>query len=182
MHESGSLSSEWNGTASEKNADDPAAMLEEWFQTHQGELLGTAYYLIGNLQDAQDTIQEVFLRCWNHRNQLAEIRDVQAWTFRITFNLVKDIRKAAWNRRKKNLPHRLSCLTAKEITPDEIVAEDEQMQLLRERIAGLDEPDKEVFLLRQNGDFTYGQIAELLAIPEGTVKTRMRRAIETLKK
>ena len=174
MHESGSFSSE-------QNSGDPVVSLEEWFRVHQEELLGTVYYLVGNLQDAQDAVQEAFVRSWNHRNQLPEVRDVEAWVYRIAFNVAKDIRKTAWNQRRKSLPVDISFMPAKENTPGDIVAENEQIQLLRERIAALEEPDKEVFLLRQNGDLTYQQIAELLGIPEGTVKTRMRRAIEKLK-
>ena len=171
MHESGSRSSEHNTTG------DPVALLEEWFRTHQEELLGTAYYLLGNLADAQDAIQEAFLRCWKHRNQLPEVRDVSAWIYRITFNIAKDIKKSAWNRKRESLPEDISAVSAKEKTPDDIAAENEQIQILRKRIAELDEPDREVFLLRQNGDLTYQQIAELLGIPEGTVKTRMRKAV-----
>jgi RNA polymerase sigma-70 factor (ECF subfamily) len=139
------------------------------------------YYLVGNLQDAQDAVQEAFLRCWKRRGQLPEVRNLKAWIFQITLNIARDIRKAAWNQRKKSLSNDIAFMPAKGNTPDEIVSEDEQLQLLRERIAGLDEPDKEVFLLRQNGDLTYPQIAELLAIPEGTVKTRMRRAIKQMR-
>jgi len=180
MHKSGPHSSEQRDAVSEKSVD-VAVMLEEWFLEHQEELLGTVYYLIGNLPDAQDAVQEAFVRSWNHRNQLPQVRDLKAWIYRITLNVARDIRKAAWNQRRKSFPDDLSSLAAKEKTPDEIVAEDEQIQLLRKWIAALEEPDKEVFLLRQNGDLTYPQIAELLGIPEGTVKTRMRKAIEKMR-
>ena len=176
MHESGSLSSDQR-----EAVPDPAVTLEEWFRTHQEELLGTVYYLIGNLPDAQDAVQEAFVRSWNHRHQLAEIRDLKAWIYRITFNVARDIRKAAWNQRRKSLPDDFSSQATKGNPPDEIAAENEQIQILRKRIAALEEPEKEVFLLRQNGDLTYQQIAELLAIPEGTVKTRMRKAIEKIR-
>jgi len=171
MHESGSRSSEHGSTN---------VLLEEWFRTHQAELLGTVYYLVGNLSDAQDAIQEAFLRCWNHREQLPEIENLNAWIYRIALNVAKDMQKAAWKRRRKSLPGDLSSMTGKESTPDEIAAENEEIQLLRKRIAELDEPDKEVFLLRQNGNLTYRQIGELLGIPEGTVKTRMRKAIKQM--
>jgi RNA polymerase sigma-70 factor (ECF subfamily) len=56
------------------------------------------------------------------------------------------------------------------------------MDRLRAAIADLREEEKEVFLLRQNGELTYEEIADLLSIPSGTVKTRMRLALERLRK
>jgi RNA polymerase sigma-70 factor (ECF subfamily) len=46
----------------------------------------------------------------------------------------------------------------------------------------LREEEKEVFLLRQNGDLTYEQIAEMRHVPVGTVKTQMRSALDKLRK
>ena len=58
----------------------------------------------------------------------------------------------------------------------------ESVELLRQAILGLREEEKEVFLLRQNGDLTYEQIAELRQVPIGTVKTQMRSALDKLRK
>ena len=181
MRGSDSISSERSGAVSEGFSEDQAALLEEFFRNHQNELLGTVYYIVGNLQDAQDAVQEAFIRCWNHREQLTEVRNVKAWVFHITLNVARDIRKTAWIRKKKDWPEEREFAGKNEQTPDNLASENEQLALLQKRIAALDEPDKEVFLLRQNGDLTYQQIGELLSIPEGTAKTRMRRAIETLR-
>ncbi len=158
-----------------------AASLENLFQQHQNELLGTVYYIVGNLQDAQDALQEAFLRCWKNLDQVPDVKNLKAWVFRITLNVGRDIRKTAWNRKRKEMPDEPGLLAVEHQTPDRLASENEQLLLLERRIAELDEPDREVFLLRQNGDFTYRQIAELLDIPEGTAKTRMRRALEKLR-
>ena len=55
------------------------------------------------------------------------------------------------------------------------------MRLLRTAIANLRSDEKEVFLLRQNGDLTYEQIAEIRQAPVGTVKTQMRSALQKLR-
>jgi len=60
--------------------------------------------------------------------------------------------------------------------------EGERMERLRGAIAELRDEEKEVFLLRQNGELTYEEIADLLNIPSGTVKTRMRLALERLRR
>jgi RNA polymerase sigma-70 factor (ECF subfamily) len=58
----------------------------------------------------------------------------------------------------------------------------ETMERLREAIVHLRQEEKEVFLLRQNGDLTYEQIAEIRKAPVGTVKTQMRSALQKLRK
>jgi RNA polymerase sigma-70 factor (ECF subfamily) len=67
-------------------------------------------------------------------------------------------------------------------TPMQIAEQNEQLQLLRNAITELREEEQEVFLLRQNGDMTYEEIATSIGIPTGTVKTRMRLALQKLRK
>jgi len=58
----------------------------------------------------------------------------------------------------------------------------ESIDRVRQAILGLRDEEKEVFLLRQNGDLTYEQIAEMRRCPVGTIKTQMRTALEKLRK
>lgn len=157
------------------------SLLEEVFRDHQNELFATLYYLLGNQEDARDAVQEAFLRCWKNREQLPTIENLKAWVFRIALNIGRDVRKSAWNRKKKELVEEsASFISGREPSPENNALEREKIQQLRTAIAELDDSEKEVFLLRENGQFTYAQIAETLEIPEGTVKTRMRRAIANL--
>ena len=58
----------------------------------------------------------------------------------------------------------------------------ESVERVRLAIHGLRQEEKEVFLLRQNGELTYEQIAEIRNRPVGTVKTQMRSALQKLRK
>ena len=62
-----------------------------------------------------------------------------------------------------------------------VAARNEQLLRLREAIRGLRDEEQEVFLLRQNGQLKYEEIAEAAGIPLGTVKTRMRLALTKLR-
>ena len=159
----------------------PARSLEDAFALHQSELLGTLYYLVGNLEDARDALQEAFLKCWKHQDQVAGIENLKAWIFRIALNTGRDLRETAWRRKRQGLPEDETSLAGHEQRPDEIVEHDERLQRLRGALAQLRDEEKEVFLLRQNGDLTYEEIAEALEIPSGTVKTRMRLALTRLR-
>lgn len=73
-------------------------------------------------------------------------------------------------------------IAGRDPTPDEILEDRESITRLRAAITELRRDEKEVFLLRQNGDLTYEEIAEIRNQPIGTVKTQMRAAIAKLKK
>jgi len=66
--------------------------------------------------------------------------------------------------------------------PLDMMEEKETLERLRRAIMDLRPDEKEVFLLRQNGEMTYDQIAEVRGSPVGTVKTQMRSALQKLRR
>lgn len=155
--------------------------LEDVFARWQPELLGTLYYLTGNHEDARDALQETFIKCWRHREAVSEVDNLKAWVFRIALNAGRDVRGTAWRRRRTALPNDAGTLPGKDCAPDARMEQAEQLAQLREAIALLRTEEQEVFLLRQNGEMTYEEIAVAIGIPLGTVKTRMRLAIGRLR-
>jgi RNA polymerase sigma-70 factor (ECF subfamily) len=155
--------------------------LEAAFREHQAELLGTLYYLVGNLEDARDALQDAFVKCWRHQAEMTEVQNIKAWIFRVALNTGRDLRETAWRRKRQDLPGAEGDLTSRQPTPPEIVEHDERLLRLRQSLGALRPEEQEVFLLRQNGELTYEEIAESLAIPVGTVKTRMRMALARLR-
>lgn len=164
--------------------DDPAHgdALEAMFARYQDELLGTLFYLVGNIEDARDALQESFIKCWRHRHKLDELRNPRAWVFRIALNTGRDIRTTAWRRKRQGLCDEDSIEQSAQLQPDAIVARNEQIGRLQAAIGQLIIEEQEVFLLRQDGELTYDEIADTLDIPTGTVKTRMRLAVANLRK
>ena len=160
----------------------PADVLLRTFTDLRVELVSTLWFLLGNAEDAQDIAQEVFLRCWRTREGLPEIRDLRAWIFRVGLNAARDLQRSAWRRRVKPLLGEDIMQLADGIAPEQVVEDEESLARLREALLGLRPEEKEVFLLRQNGELTYEQIAQMRHCPVGTVKTQMRTALEKLRK
>ncbi len=154
--------------------------LELLFDSAHSELLGTLFYCVGNLHDAHDALQETFLKCWRHREQIDEVQNLRAWVFRIALNTGRDCRKTAWNRRRQPIAEETLMVSTTD-SPESRLVRDEQLQTLRCELMKLRDEEREVFLLRQNGDLTYDQIATAMSVPVGTVKTRMRSAIAQLR-
>ncbi len=146
------------------------------------ELVNTLLYLLGNRDDAEDAAQEAFLKGWRSRDELHGVQNVRAWIFRVGLNAAKDLQRNAWRRRAKPLSDQVALRASDQPTPAEAAVDREALEQLRVAILGLRPEEKEVFLLRQNADLTFEEIAELRRSPVGTVKTQMRSALQKLQK
>ena len=172
-----------SGNPNRSGDEDAAAQaLVVTFNELRDELVSTLVYLLGNRDDAQDAAQEAFLKCWRARETLSEIQNLRAWIFRVAMNTARDVQRSAWNRRVKPLIGEEFMTSTRERLPTSALEEQETLDRLRDAIAQLRQEEKEVFLLRQNGDLTYEQIAEIRSTPVGTVKTQMRSALMKLRK
>ena len=152
------------------------------FNQVRDELVSTLLYLLGNADDAQDAAQEAFLKCWRARATVPDVQNLRAWIFRVGLNAAKDHQRSAWNRKSRPLPEEDLMIPTRDEAPGQGVEDQEAIDRLRQAITQLRQDEKEVFLLRQNGDLTYEQIAEIRNAPVGTVKTQMRAALIKLRK
>jgi RNA polymerase sigma-70 factor (ECF subfamily) len=153
------------------------------FNRMRTELVSTLFFVLGNHDDAQDVAQDVFLKCWRTRSSLGDVKNMRAWIFRVSLNAAKDLQRNAWRRKAKPMgdapPPEVE---GKTVPPADALENKETMARLRKALHDLRPEEKEVFLLRQNGDLTYEEIAALRRTPVGTVKTQMRSALQKLRR
>jgi RNA polymerase sigma-70 factor (ECF subfamily) len=157
-------------------------MLVRTFNALRDELVSTLMFLLGNRDDAQDASQDAFIKCWGARDRLHQVHNLRSWIFRVGYNTAKDMQRSAWARRVKSFRGEEVMLIGNEAAPGQVLEQQEAVERLRKAILDLREEEKEVFLLRQNGELTYEQIAEVRHCPVGTVKTQMRSALDKLRK
>jgi RNA polymerase sigma-70 factor (ECF subfamily) len=168
--------------ASPTSPEEWADLLLRTFNELRDELVSTLWFVLGNQEDAQDIAQEVFLRCWRTQEGLPEVHNLRAWIFRVGLNAAKDLQRSAWRRRVKPMLGTDVMPKVDDRPPMRDLEDRESLQQLRDALLHLRDEEKEVFLLRQNGELTYEQIAELSNRPVGTVKTQMRSALQKLRK
>lgn len=156
-------------------------LLEGAFARYQSELLGMLFYVVGNREDACDALQEAFVKCWRRRDRLAQVENLRAWIFRIAMNAGRDLRATAWRRRSRPLGEDDASAIVDHAPPGAGLEQREQLARVRRALLELRHEEQEVFLLRQNGQLTYEEIARSINIPVGTVKTRMRLALQNLR-
>jgi RNA polymerase sigma-70 factor (ECF subfamily) len=151
------------------------------FNDLRGPLAGTLVYLLGNPADAQDVLQTAFVKCWAARGELVSVGNLRAWIWRVALNAAKDLRRSSWWRRARSLDRLRQAPFCPDTSPPDAAAHRERRAQLEAAIQKLGIAEREIFLLRQNGDLTYEEIAKLLSKPVGTVKTQMRAAVRKLR-
>lgn len=168
--------------AAEAAAASPGEVLLQTFNALRDDLVSTLWFVLGNAEDAQDVAQEAFLRCWRTQDGLPDVQNLRAWIFRVALNAAKDLQRSAWKRRVKPILGTEVLPVAEMTLPGQELEHQETLLRLREALMGLRPEEQEVFLLRQNGELTYEQIAAMRNRPVGTVKTQMRSALAKLRK
>ena len=152
------------------------------FAEARPDLLHALTLMLGSTDDAQDAVQEAFLKCWRNREQVGGVYNLRAWIFRIGLNTGRDLRRNVWRQRSRPLLGLETCLERPAPSPGDDLVHQETLGRLRAALTRLRPEEREVFLLRQNTDRTYEEIARLRATPVGTVKTQMRAALQKLRK
>jgi len=163
---------------------EPGAM-DELLGRYKNPLYRFAFRLTGNIAEAQDITQEVFLRVHQHRYDYRPLGKFSTWIFSIAHNLaVSGLRKrkrfVIWPR-KEDESEELKEFPSSDPSPEEVVAENEISALVRNSVQGLPFLQREALILREYQDLDYQDIARILNKSLGTVKTLIYRARENLK-
>lgn len=154
---------------------DPEAW-EALTKTHQEAVFRLAYLLLGDPDDAEDVAQEAFVRAFYALRRFDSARPLRPWLMQIASNLASN--------RRRSLGRYFNALLrlAREPSgPDAPLPEDDS-QLLREAVQKIKFEFQQVVYLRYFLDMSEDEMSMALGIPEGTVKSRLHRALAALRK
>ena len=131
--------------------------------------------------EAEDVVQETFLRVLRHHNKLAELQDARTWLVRITWNLALDRKRRARVRRQTDDFEEVArFLTTGAASPEtELIAAQRRARVLR-LIDTLPVREREVFLLSAMNELSSVEIALVLETTDSTVRSRLYRARKAL--
>lgn len=170
-----------------------ATAFEELVAERSGEIYGLLFRLTENGEEARDLTQETFLRAFQNIDRFRGEADVRTWIYRIAINQARN-RYRWWRRRKRDATVSLDathCESSQSLigTLAEPSQDPEQKTLAREREMALRSAlqrlaiaYRETVILRDIEGFTYEEIAETLNINVGTVKSRLARGRQELRK
>lgn len=124
---------------------------------------------------ASDVTQEIFIKLYHSLAKFREEKSFTSWIFAVSRNYCIDY----WRKNRKHLENRQELdekINAGAPTPEETLAKESEIEVLRKRIAQLEPDLRLILIMRDINDMSYQEIAEKFSIPEGTVKSRINRA------
>ncbi len=157
------------------------AAWEELVRLHTRRVYALCFRFTGNNQEAQDLTQEVFLRVFRTVKTFRSTEGSFAtWLARVTRNLLIDhYRRTRQERVTDSIEDQLPVLeevgAVASTRPDHVVAGLEASEILRAALQRLSPDLREAVILRDLQEMEYREIADVLQIPEGTVKSRINR-------
>jgi RNA polymerase sigma-70 factor (ECF subfamily) len=163
--------------------DGEVRAFEVIFDRHSGVAFSLAYRMCGRRVTAEDIVQEAFLSLWRTGARYDETRgSVRAWVLSAVHNRAIDAfrREAAKEHRVVSDEGIAERLVARELTDSEVERRDDARQV-RSVLAELPADQRQVIELAYFGGFTHSEIAELLHLPPGTVKGRMRLGLAKMR-
>jgi RNA polymerase sigma-70 factor, ECF subfamily len=154
---------------------------EELVRVHSRQVYGLCFRFTGSAQEAQDLTQEVFLRVFRTLKSFRSTEgSFNTWLARVTRNLLIDhYRRSRQERVTDSIEEQLPVLeeegSAAAVRPDHQVAGREASEILQATLQKLSPDLREAVILRDLQELEYREIADVLGIPEGTVKSRINR-------
>jgi RNA polymerase sigma factor (sigma-70 family) len=154
----------------------------EIYDRYSGRIYNFAFRFLRNAEAAEDAVQEVFVKMLKHANQFHGDAKLSTWLFSITANWCRDYLRKADNKAKESDDVLVTLPTSSEHSPDRNLERRENEKLVRRALESLTDEQREAILLSRYHGLSYAEIAQIAGCSEGAVKTRVFRAMETLKK
>lgn len=152
---------------------------------HEDYVHNSVIYMTGDDREAEDITQEVFLKVYRGIKNFRHEAELRTWLYRIAVNTVR----SGWRKQKR----RPSCDSLQNRPPVDLppgpdgqnpvhkIVQQETIREVKKAIAELKQEWREVIVLRDIEGLTYAEVAEVLHVPEGTVKSRLARGREALR-
>jgi RNA polymerase sigma-70 factor (ECF subfamily) len=170
-------------------AEDAFAYLLAVYQTPVYNLI---LHMVENGADAADVLQDVFVKVFRGIKHFHGESSLKTWIYRIAVHAASNHRRG-WLRRLRHEPFSLDEMGPEPAvvgagfgsgmeTPYQALEQGERQQLVRRALASLAEPYRTAVVLREIEDLSYEEIAQVLGVAEGTVKSRLLRGRELLRR
>jgi RNA polymerase sigma-70 factor (ECF subfamily) len=166
------------------------AAYDELVRIYNASIFHVAYRMLGDTGEASDVVQEIFLKVFRNIGNFRSEASLKTWIFKIAFSEILN-RLRWWKTR-----HRSSTVSLDEQpngngrhhvpdsypTPEQVLVNKERERAIQQALVKLSSDHRSIIVLRDIEGFSYTEIAEVLGISIGTVKSRVARARAELKK
>lgn len=144
---------------------------EEAFRLFGDRVFSAAFSVTGNKEDADDVVQDTFLKYWDTNLNFMDENHIKAWLLRVAINRSRDMLRSFW--RRKKVPW--------EDYMEELPFEEPEDKALFETVMSLPSKYRVVIHLHYYEDMPVSEIADVLHTTQGTVKSQLSRGRKLLK-
>jgi RNA polymerase sigma-70 factor, ECF subfamily len=153
-------------------------------ERYSARIFIACYNILCNRQDAEDCVQETFIKAYRSIREYGYLSAFYTWLYRIAVNTCLDFRRKSQRAPAISLDEALETddsqvflqVADRGPLPDEMAESAETSQMIREEIRHLPEYLQEILVLRDLEGLSYAELAGMLHLSEGTVKSRLSRA------
>ena|SRR5690242_7638891 len=175
------------------------AAYDELVRVYHTQIFHVAFRMLGDAGEAADVVQEIFIKVFRNINGFKGEAALKTWIFRIAFSEILN-RLRWWKRRYKHATVSLDAepagngngrskgfiygyqVSCSKPTPEQALETKEQDEAIQKALAKLSSDHRSIIILRDIEGFSYGEIADVLGVSIGTVKSRLARGRADLKK
>lgn len=158
-----------------------SAAFSELVRRHQDRLFSSVLRIVGRPEDAADIVQEAFVNAWQSLAGFHGHAEFSTWLYRIAYNAT-----ISWQRKQRPMIHFSAHRNGttpidpvdqrRDSIPGEVLDRNEEAALLQTTLLDLNVEHRQVLILKDFEGMKYEQIAEILNVPIGTVRSRLHRA------
>jgi len=153
---------------------------------YQRQVMGTSLRLLGNLDDARDAVQEVFLRLYKYLHTLDETRQMEPWLYRVTVNVCRDLGRNRASSIHVSYEQEVTAGNMSEMSSTSDIEADlglaQEKQIIREALETLSEKERSALVLRDLEGLTTEEVAKVLGSSAVTVRSQISMARVKIKK
>ncbi len=151
---------------------------ESLVRSYQARLYGLAYHYLGDAEEARDVAQEIFISIYTHLDRCEGAGHFVPWMMRIARNACIDrLRRRRARPPAQDVPAAEAVdLVSSEPGPEAMWAKEQQKQLVHQAMQSMSDLNREMIILKEMQGLRLEEIARMLDLPLGTVKSRSSRA------
>ena len=165
--------------------------LEQFFDLKLPVIYRLAYRLLGNREDAEDVAQQVLVKVMNHRPEASKyLRQIDGWLFKITTNTARDLLRSNHNRtRRERASGEVNSMENHWVNPESATSINmvdnsyeisETREAVNSALSDLPESLREPLVLHYMEELPRDQVAEILKLPESTLRLRLDNGLKKL--